>query len=429
MKNFLLNKLRVLLKYLSRGIIRKYEPFVVGVTGSVGKTSAKLAISSVLKSKFKIRTPGGNLNNELGLPLAIIGDYKAAYGWFFWIKAVLRGLLWLAVHFPYPEGLVLEYGADRPGDLGYLLSVVKPDIAVVTAVGDVPVHIEFYENAESVAAEKSRLVKSLGANGIAVLNADDPRVAEMGDKAKGKVITFGFGSGAAIRVIGFENKSENGVPTGIVFKVEYGGSFVPVRIDGVLGRSHAYAAAAAAAVGVARGMNLAKISEALAFYTGERGRTRILPGIKNTYIIDDTYNASPSSTKLALEIMKDIPVADGRRKIAVLGDMAELGKYTIEAHDAIGGIVSETADILITVGEKARFMAEGALSRGMAKENIISFGDSETAGKKAQEIMKEGDLVLIKGSQSARMERAVLEVMAEPEKAGKLLVRQYGHWI
>lgn len=429
MRNFILNELRLLLKYLSRAIIKKYRPFVVGVTGSVGKTSAKLAISGVLQLKFKVRTPGGNLNNELGLPLAVIGDYKAAGGWFFWIMVISKALLWLVVRLPYPEALVLEYGADRPGDIGYLLGIVKPDIAVVTAVGSIPVHIEFYDNVEDVVAEKSRLIRSLGVSGIAVLNFDDPKVAEMREKTKGKVVTFGFNEGASVRIIGFENKTENGVPVGIVFKLEQGGGFVPVRIDGVLGRSHAYAASAAAAVGLAKGINLARISEELASYSGERGRSRILPGIKNSFIIDDTYNASPSSTKTALNIMKEIPAVNGRRKIAVLGDMAELGKYTIEAHDAVGGAVSEVADILITVGEKAKFIAEGAEGRGMAKENIFSCYDSEEAGKKTQEILREGDLVLVKGSQSVRMEKAVLEIMAEPDKARELLVRQYGRWL
>ncbi len=429
MRNFILNELRLLLRYLSRAIIKKYRPFVVGVTGSVGKTSTKLAIASVLKSKFRVRTPGGNLNNELGLPLAIIGNYKTAYGWFFWIGVILKALLWLAIRLPYPEVLVLEYGADRPGDIGYLLGIVKPDIAVVTAVGSTPVHIEFYDSVEGVVAEKSRLIRSLGVNGVAVLNIDDSQVADMREKSKGKVATFGFNEGARVRIIGFENKNENGAPIGIVFKLEQGGGFVPVRMDGVLGKSHAYAASAAAAVGLVKGINLAQISEALASYSGERGRTRILPGIKNSFIIDDTYNASPSSTKVALDIMREIPVTNGRRKIVVLGDMAELGKYTIEAHDAIGGVVSETADVLITVGEKAKFIAEGAEGRGMAKENIFSCYDSEEAGKKAQEMLKEGDLVLVKGSQSARMERVVLEIMAEPDKAKELLVRQYGRWL
>ncbi len=426
MKNFLLKELRALLKTLSKSIIAKYDPFIVGVTGSVGKTSAKLAIASVLKSEFRVRAPGGNLNNEFGLPLALIGDYKAAYGWFFWIKAILRAFLWLVVKLPYPEAIVLEYGADRPGDIGYLLGIVKPDIAVITAIGEVPVHVEFYENPDAVAAEKARLVRSLGANGIAVLNSDDPRTMEMRDKAKGRVMSFGFDAGATVRITGFENKSENGVPIGVVFKLEQGGGFVPVRIDGVLGKSHAYAAAAAAVVGLAKGLNLVKISEALAFYPGERGRTRILRGVKNTYVIDDTYNSAPVSCKSALEILKEIR-AD--RKVAVLGDMAELGKYAIEVHDSIGALVSGVADILVTVGEKAKFIAEGARGLGMPEEKITSFENSEEAGRYVQNILRPGDLVLVKGSQSARMEKVVLEIMAEPEKAKELLVRQYGRWL
>ena len=173
-------------------------------------------------------------------------------------------------------------------------------------------------------------------------------------------------------------------------------------------------------------MNLVQISDALAFYPGERGRTRIVAGVKNSSLIDDTYNASPLSTWSALEILKEIPAA---RRIAVLGDMAELGKYTAYAHEDTGAVVAETADLLVAVGAKAKFIAKGALEKGMAEEKIFSFDSADAAKTKVQEVLKEGDLVLVKGSQSARMEKIMLEIMAEPDKAKELLVRQYGRWL
>ncbi len=421
-----MQKLQKLLKRLAKALVRKYHPLVVGITGSVGKTSTKLAAAAVLNSKYKTRMPAGNLNNELGLPLAIIGDYSSSGGAFFWLKVVGRAAIWLIFRLPYPEAIVLEYGADRPGDIGYLLEIVRPEVAVVTAVGAVPVHIEFYNGVEEVAMEKSRLVRSLNGNGFAVLNYDDPYVFEMKEKTKSKIITFGFKEGATVRISGFENKSEDGRPTGIVFKLEYGGGFVPVRIDGVLGKSHAYAAAAAAAVGISQGLNLVQISEALARYPGERGRARILPGIKDSYIIDDTYNASPLSTWSALEILKEISAP---RKITVLGDMSELGKYTASAHEDTGAVAAETVNILVTVGAKAKFIAKGAIEKGLPEEAVWSFDTADEAKKKVQDLIRPKDLVLVKGSQSARMEKIVLEIMAEPEKASKLLVRQYGHWL
>ena len=426
MRKWALQKLQKILKRLAKALLRKYHPLVVGITGSVGKTSTKLAAAAVLNSKYRTRMPAGNLNNELGLPLAIIGSYDSSGGAFFWLKAIGRALAWLVFRLPYPEAIVLEYGADRPGDIGYLLEIVRPEIAVVTAVGATPVHVEFYNGAEEVAAEKSRLVRSLNGNGFAVLNYDDPYVFEMKEKTKSKVITFGFKEGAAVRISGFENKSEDGRPTGIVFKLEYGGGFVPVRIDGILGRSHAYAAAAAAAVGVSQGLNLVQVSEALALYPGERGRTKILPGRKGSYLIDDTYNASPLSTWSALEILQGIPAP---RKIAVLGDMSELGKYTSSAHEDTGAVAAGTVNVLVTVGAKAKFIAKGAIEKGMPEEAVLSFDSADEAKKEVQDLIKPGDLILIKGSQSARMEKIVLEVMAEPEMASKLLVRQYGHWL
>ena len=172
-------------------------------------------------------------------------------------------------------------------------------------------------------------------------------------------------------------------------------------------------------------MNLVKISDALSAYRGPAGRLKILKGIKNSFLIDDTYNASPSSTHLALETLKELPA---KRKIAVLGDMLELGKYSIQAHRDAGNFAGTLADILITVGSRAKFIADAAGNQ-MSKENIFSFDTSVEAGQKARELVQEGDLVLIKGSQGIRMEKIVEEIMAEPEKKKELLVRQSKKWI
>ncbi len=424
MRSFLEKVLKIVLKFLAKATILKHRPFVVGITGSVGKTSTKLAVLPVL-GEFHARAPGGNLNNEFGLPLAILGDYKLTGGIFFWAGAILKGFMELFTRSHYPGTLILEYGADRPGDLDYLLDIARPDIAVVTAIGSMPVHIEFYNGPEEVAKEKSKLVSAVREDGWVVLNFDDPIVLSMRDLTKAKIKTFGFGEGADVRIAAFENRSEFGKPIGVSFKLESGGSFVPVKIEGVFGKSQAYAAAAAAAVGLSKGMNLVKISEMLALYRGEKGRTRLIDGIRGSYIIDDTYNASPASVLSALEILRTVAAP---RKVAVLGDMAELGKYTIETHEGVGRIAAETVDLLITVGERAKFIAEAARG-GLRKANIFSFGSSIEAAPEVQKLLKPKDVVLVKGSQSMRMERIVLEVMAEPQRAKELLVRQYGKWL
>ncbi len=423
----MLKTLRWILRVLARSTISRYKPFVIGVTGSVGKTSTKLAISTALTGSFSVRTGRGNLNNELGFPLVILGDYYKTEGWSFWIKAIFKGAWNLVFGVSYPKVLILEYAADRPGDLDYLLGIAKPDVAVVTAVGKIPVHVEFYTDPGEVAKEKSKLIRGLKEDGLAVLNFDDPVVLAMKELNSGKTVTYGFGEGADLRITSFENHSEFGRPIGIYFKLKHNDSLIPIKIEGLLGKSQAYSAAAAAAVGLHMGINLVETAERLAVYKGERGRTQIIQGIKDTYIIDDTYNASPSSSQAALSILDGLSAP---RKVAILGEMAELGAYSKKAHEDLGRIAGGVVGLLITVGgSDSRLMAIGAIEAGLNKENIISFDDSKVLALKAKELISPKDIVLVKGSQSMRMERVVSELMAEPDKARQLLVRQYGRWL
>lgn len=427
MKEYLIKRLQNVLKVLARLTIKRYRPFIIGVTGSAGKTSTKSAIYAVLSSDFAVRMGKGNLNNELGLPLVILGDYKTSGGVFFWLKVLFFGSGGLIWRKNYPHILILEYGADKPGDMDYLLTITKPNLAVITAVGEIPVHVEFYHGPEGVAKEKGKLASSVGSDGSVVLNLDDPFVADMKDLTRGNVMTYGFSEMADLKISNFMNRSdEDGTPLGVSFKLETGDNFVPVKIDGSLGRARAYSAAAAAAVGLIKGMNLVKISETLTQYESEPGRCRPLEGVKNTNLIDDTYNSSPIAVASALEILKDIPAP---RKVAILGDMAELGQYTNYTHEEAGKLVEESADVLVTVGDKGKFIADGASKHGLSKNNIYSFTDAEETIKNIKDIIEPHDLILIKGSQSMRMEKIVLEIMAHPEEASRLLVRQYGKWL
>lgn len=435
--------LQIILGFLAQIYLKRYKPFIIAVTGNVGKTSTKEAIAAVVKKIKRTRVSGGNLNNELGVPLTILGDWSEKYyregsSFLFWLEVLIKGKLGIFYSPNYPEVLLLEYGADRPGDIKKLARRFKPHIAVVTAVGQIPVHIEYFAGPEEVAKEKSKLVEGLMPTDYAVLNFDDLAVLNMRQKTKAKVLTFGFGEGADVKISNFELRSdENGLPLGVGFKLNYQGSFVPVKIDGYLGKSVGYAVAAAAATGLIFGLNLVSISEALSSYSGPKGRLKILKGIKNSTIIDDTYNASPSSTHLALDTLKSLEVnppkfSEGKfrraRKIAVLGDMLELGKYSIQAHQEIGNLAGNFVDLLVCVGAKAKFIADSAGSQ-MPKDKIFNFDVSTDARQKVQELIEEGDLVLIKGSQGMRMEKIVEEIMAEPERKSELLVRQSKSWL
>jgi UDP-N-acetylmuramoyl-tripeptide--D-alanyl-D-alanine ligase len=449
MKSLLVKILEYILKQLARLTIWRYRPGVVGITGSVGKTSTKLAIAAVLGRERKIRWSKGNLNNELGLPLAILGEWseeelalvsrtpvdnlrqnnlisgagssltraggetkgKTLARIFFWLKVIFLSAarLVFASRRDYPEILILEYGADKPGDIKRLLEIARPNIGVLTAVGDVPVHVEFYAGPEEVAREKTRLLECLPSASFAILNGDDERVMNLSDRTRAHVVTFGFGKDVNMRIVGFRNLADKERPVGVTFKLEYGGSSVPVEIRGALGKSQAYAAAAAASVGVIFGMNLVKISEALREYAPAHGRMEIIPAVKCAYLIDDTYNASPLSMNSALETLKSLPA---KRKIAVLGDMLELGKHALEEHQKIGKLAAAAAAILITVGPRAKFIAEGAKAAGMNPKRIQSFDLAEDARAPVQKLLRKGDLVLIKGSRAMQLEKVVEEIRA-----------------
>lgn len=407
MKSWLQTKLKRILKWLSIKTIAKYQPGVIGITGSVGKTSTKEAVYTVLRGSRRVRASFGNLNNELGLPLAILGDWQKPTGASFWLKVIWQGWRNLIFRTDYPEILILEYAADKPEDLDYLLSIARPQIGIVTAIGEIPAHSEFYNGPEEVTKEKSKLIKYLPPSGFAVLNFDDDAVFSMKENIRASLFTYGFGQGAQMRITNFENRSDEGRPLGITFKLSYGENFVPVRIDGVLGKAQAYAAAAAACVGLGFSMNLVRIAEALAYYKTPVHRMKFLMGVKETYIIDDCYNASPMSMRAAMEAIKDF---SAKRKVGILGDMLELGQYTNEAHEAVGQMAAKSFNFLITVGPHAKFVATAALKKGMSSEKIRSFDSVDELVIEVLGLLKQGDLVLVKASRGMRLDRVVEEI-------------------
>lgn len=425
--------LQLKLKMLARMYLRRYNPTVIAVTGNAGKTSTKEAVGVVVGSRYKIRVPQGNLNNEFGVPLAILGNWDKEYydkgsSLWFWFRVVAVSWLKYLFFAPYPEVLVLEYGADHPGDIKNLTKAYPPHISVVTTVGDVPVHVEYFKNADAVAREKSEIVRALAPTDYAVLNRDDDRVFAMHEATQAKMLSYGFDERAKVRVSDFEYRSnEEGVPLGVTFKLHHESSFIPVQINGSLGKSQAWAAAGAAAVGLAMGLNLVQISQALTRYQGPKGRLRVIKGINGSNIIDDTYNASPASTSLALDVLKDLPAI---RKIAVLGDMLELGEHSIPAHKEIGKKVATIADMLVCVGPRAKSIAEAALdSQMLSEEQVLKFDNSDQAAKKLADLIRPHDLILVKSSQGIRTEKIVKALMADPSQSSKLLVRQSRKWL
>ncbi len=410
-------------------VIKKYKPQIIAVTGSVGKTSTKDAIFAVMASTFSVRKSEKSFNSDIGIPLTILGCPNAWYNLFLWIKNIFSGLELIIFSCNYPKWLILEVGADRPNDIKAITKWLKPHIVVITAFAKVPTHIEFFKDKDEVVKEKKYLADALKKDGILIVNGDDEDCMKI--KESFKNISYIYGTDDKSDLIATEINnyySEDGTIEGITFKIEYQENIVPIVIKGSLGAKNIYSSLAAIAVGLSQKINIVKSAEALLQMKVSRGRMRILDGIKQTTIIDDTYNSSPIAIASALHSLKDIKPKKGCKKIAVLGDMMELGKHSVEEHYKAGKLCAETCDLLITVGLRARKIAEGALDGLMEDRRIFQFDDCEGVGKACKELMNINDTVLIKGSQSMRMERVVSEVMLEPENAIDLLVRQEEEW-
>ncbi len=425
MRYFFRKLLQYKLRTLARLILWKFKPTVIGVTGTAGKTSTKEAIALVLShSNKRVRSASGNLNTEFGFPLNILGDYgpvetelvglegPAGHTFekgLFWARVLWRGL-WNILTLPktkYPEVLVLEYGADKPGDLDVLIDIARPTIAVVTAIGDIPVHVQAYRDIEGVTAEKQKLVEALPESGYAILNGDDPRVATMAAKTKARTLVYGFGEQASVRITELEFLVEGKQrvtpkPIGMTFKISHGGSFVLIRVERALGKPQAYACVAAASVGTILGMNLSQIADALLSYRVPGQRLRIVAGLENSVILDDSYNSSPVAVMAAFEVAHQLKA---KRKIAVLGDMRELGAYEHEAHEQVGKLVKGIFDVLVTAGPAAAIIAEAARAAGM--KEVSHFETPEEALLPVRDLIKAGDLVLIKASHSLHFEYIV----------------------
>jgi UDP-N-acetylmuramoyl-tripeptide--D-alanyl-D-alanine ligase len=421
-----------LLESLTRAIINKYQPKIIAITGSVGKTSTKEAVYLVLSKYFSVRKSEKNLNTEVGLPLAFIGGAEAKRNIFLWLRNFFLGIkLIFFKDKSYPHFIVVEMGADKPGDIKKLVRVAKPRLAIIAAIGKVPVHVENYRGGVGqLLDEKAEIIKCLSESDFAVLNTDDENVWQMKNKTKAKVISFGFSSEADVRITDFQVKTKITdagfeIPDGIFFRIEHQGSAVPVWLKQSLGRPVAYAIASAFACGIAFDLNIIELREAIKDYRQEKGRMHLIEGIKNSMILDDSYNAAPLAMERALETLQDLP---GKRKIAVLGDMLEIGEYAPDIHQEAGIRASEFCNYLFFVGQRMRFAYDGAINRGFDKNKIFLFERSTEVAEKLKPIIQPGDLILIKGSQGMRMELVIEEIMAEPEKAKDLLVRQDKPW-
>jgi UDP-N-acetylmuramoyl-tripeptide--D-alanyl-D-alanine ligase len=409
-------------------VLKRHTPKIIAVTGSAGKTSTKDAIFAVLSDGRHVRKSEKSYNSELGVPLTILGLESGWGSPMRWLVNVFKGAWVVIGRDPYPKWLVLEVGADRPGDIRRIAKWLRPDVAVITSIPDIPVHVEYFHSPHALAEEKKRLAEYMKHDGILVVNGDDVHTKNILKEYESQAVSFGFeGQNAFVaRDAGIQYDDKR--PVGMHFYSEHSGSRHDVTLVGALGKPRVYAALAALAVAEVAGVPQEAAAEALKGWEPPPGRMRIIPGLKESVIIDDTYNSSPAAAHSALEMLHEIK--GFKRKVAILGDMLELGRFSKEAHIEVGKQAAKAATMLCTVGLRARAIAETALDNGIPESNVRQYeqGESARAGKELEPILDKNTLVLIKGSQSMRMEKAVEEIMAEPARAKDLLVRQDADW-
>jgi UDP-N-acetylmuramoyl-tripeptide--D-alanyl-D-alanine ligase len=354
-----------------------FMPKVIGITGSVGKTSTKEVAAAVLRRRFSTLKNPRSYNTESTLPIS---------------------LLQLEAHH---DVAILEMGAYGPGDISLLASIARPHIGIVTNIG--PSHMERMGSLETVAQAKSELVQALPADGYAILNIDDPRVRAMDQATPARPFFYGLDPAADLYADAIESRGLGG----IAFRAHYAGDAVMLKLP-LLGRHSVHTALAAAAAGLLLGLGWDAIIDGL---RDESAQLRLLavPSASGATLIDDSYNASPASSLAALNLLAEL---DGRR-IVVLGDMLELGAIEEEAHRIVGRRVAEVADLLISVGQRARWIADEAQLSGMGAGQITMLNTNAEAIALLGGRLRSGDNVLIKGSRGAAME-VIVAALQQP---------------
>jgi UDP-N-acetylmuramoyl-tripeptide--D-alanyl-D-alanine ligase len=354
-----------------------FDPLVVGITGSLAKTSTKEVVADVLAERWTVLRNEGNRNNEVGLPLTLL-DLGPEHG-----------------------AAVLEMGLYVPGDIALLCGIAQPSIGVVTAVRGV--HLSRAGSIDAIVAGKRELVEALPADGVAVLNADDPRVADMAASTAARVIRYGFSPGADVTAADVTSRGTQGMRFRLLLP---DGQEADVATP-ALGRHSVHNGLAAAAVGHASGLDAPAIARGLARASRAPHRTTLIQ-TPRWRVLDDSYNAAPDSMAAALELLGSLP---GRR-IAVLGEMMELGDGSREAHVAVGRLVPAHADRLVAVGPGARDIAAGAIDAGMDPAWVDRPEAREDARALLAATAAPGDTILVKASRGAALDELVGQLVA-----------------
>jgi UDP-N-acetylmuramoyl-tripeptide--D-alanyl-D-alanine ligase len=350
--------------------LRSRQPIpIVGITGNVGKTTAKEAIAAALGARYRVLKTSASFNNEIGVPLTLLGLE------------------------PSHEAAVIEMGFYVPGEIADLCELVRPRVGVITRIPEKPVHFSRTPSVEAIAAGKAELIESLPADGVALLNADDRIVRGLAPRTRARVVLFGESEDAALRATDVRTSGIDGLR----FTARYQGETADVAIP-LPGRHIVVAALAALGSARALGVPLEEAATLLATLEQPRHRMEIrrAPGLT---VIDDSYNASPAAVLAALAVLREVR---GRR-IAVIGDMLELGALSADAHEEIGREAAGSTDVLVGVGELARTAVEAAKRAGLRETHVVA--DGAEALVLLKRLRKTDDTILVKGSHSLALDR------------------------
>lgn len=427
-----------ILKYSAKQLLKRYNPTLIGVVGNVGKTSMRMNMVSFLSQFSPVGTNIDNYNTPIGIFLSFLGEPSPKKNIFTWFSISIKALsrAWFGDK-DFAPIWVLELGVDAPGDMDeFIDDLFEFDVIIFGFIGSNPVHLSQFNSKKDLIHEDAKVLRNLKPEGLLIIDGDDPVLKSIYRKRE-HVMTFGYGD-VDVKASDFKTSIEvidtkeqwstyysSIVPKGS-FKVEYRGSSIPFQVNYILGKHQVLAILPSIALGIADGMNLIDISQKITSIQPIQGRLRCLEGIKDTLLIDDTYNAAPAAVEMALDTLGSITIK-GARKVAILGVMRELGEDTKDIHTHIGECAAKVADICIGVGEDAKDILL-AFHQHNPKGTYHWFEDSEEAALHIVDFITSDDIILVKGSQFSRMEKVSAELLSNKRYRAELLTRQSQEW-
>ncbi len=429
------------IRILAKIELWKVKPDIIGITGSAGKSSVRNAVYVILKSKFTVKK-SGKANSESGIPLDILGLYMKDYTFFDWVRVFVLAPIRVITRRKKYEKYVVEMGIDSPDEpknMSYLLKIVRPDTGVF--INTYPVHSENFDKeikeriptkrrelvVEKIADEKGKMIQSIDKNGYIIVNIDDKNVARIAAKCNSKKITISNKCGNVV----YSNIRYDLEGFKCDFALDWKGKKEKAQLvikNQVLGPKYPINFALGIGVGLVYGVPFKQCVEALQNYPIPQGRMSLIKGIRGSYIIDGSYNASAQTVIDSLEVLHNL--GNGRKKIAVLGDMRELGQEVESEHMKVAQKVVQVADEIVLVGPiMKRYVYEKISNNGFDKSKIHWFKTSFLAKDFVQELIKGKEIVLVKGSQNTIfLERVVEEIMENKQDVDKLLCRRGRYW-